>query len=314
MDCKRCLLFSLVGLSSIITLASAVNNRPIIGVLSQTTSGHFTQFGRAYIAASYVKYLESAGARVVPILVHQPDEYYKKMFNSLNGVLFPGGGQSDLLKSGYGKAGRLFYEMSIKSLDAKEDYFPVWGTCLGMELLSMLTANKDLLKDTDGAPVSLPLLFEKDFQKSKMYSAAPESIINTLKTENVTLNHHHLSLTPTNFSKNAALTGFYRVLSTSLDIKGVEFISSLEAYKYPIYGVQFHPEKNCFEWKDDNIDHSQDAVKVTQYFADFIVSEARKSNHAFKTEAEANSFLIYQYTPVYISNVSSFEQAYFFNP
>ena len=31
-----------------------------------------------------------------------------------------------------------------------------------------------------------------------------------------------------NFSKNAALTGFYQVLTTSSDISGIEFISSLE--------------------------------------------------------------------------------------
>ncbi|XP_071796477.1 gamma-glutamyl hydrolase-like isoform X2 [Asterias amurensis] len=304
MDCKRCLLFTLVGLSSVITLASAVNNRPIIGVLSQTTSGDFEQFGEAWVAASYVKMLESAGARVVPILVHQPDEYYKKMFNSLNGVVFPGGGQPDMMNSAYGKAGKLFYEMSIKSFDENEDYFLVWGECMGIELLSMITAKKDLLTETDGDPVSIALSFEKDFRKSKMYSAAPESIINTLKTK-VNLNHHHLSLTPTNFSKNAALTEFYRVLTTSSDISGIEFISSLEAYKYPIYGLAFHPEKNCFEWTYDCIDHSADVVKVTHYFANFIVSEARKSNHAFSSEAEANSSLIYQYAPVYTDVIAT---------
>ncbi|XP_033630319.1 gamma-glutamyl hydrolase-like [Asterias rubens] len=313
MDCKRCLLFTLVGLSSVITLASAVNNRPIIGVLSQVRSDHFKQFGEAWLAAAYVKLLESAGARVVPILVDQPDEYYQKMFNSLNGVVLPGGGQPDIMNSSYGKAGRLFYEMSIKSFDENEDYFLVWGECLGIQLLTMITAEEDLLTDTDGDPVSLALSFEKDFRKSKLYSAAPESIINTLKTK-VNLNHHKHSLTPTNFSKNAALTGFYQVLTTSSDISGIEFISSLEAYKYPIYGLAFHPEKNCFEWTFDCIDHSEDVIKVTQYFANFIVSEARKSNHAFSSEAEANSFLIYQYTPVYTGNLTIFEQIYFFNP
>lgn len=50
-----------------------VNNRPIIGVLSQEQS--FYLHGKypdenftSYIAASYVKDVESAGARVVPIM------------------------------------------------------------------------------------------------------------------------------------------------------------------------------------------------------------------------------------------------------
>ena len=41
------------------------NNRPIIGVLSQEEWKNNQSTGNSYIAASYVKFLESAGARVV---------------------------------------------------------------------------------------------------------------------------------------------------------------------------------------------------------------------------------------------------------
>lgn len=41
---------------------NSTNNRPIIGILSQE---YFPSPSHSYIAASYVKYLESAGARVV---------------------------------------------------------------------------------------------------------------------------------------------------------------------------------------------------------------------------------------------------------
>jgi hypothetical protein len=39
-------------------------NGPVIGVLTQDSFGNY---GKSYIAASYIKFLESAGARVVPI-------------------------------------------------------------------------------------------------------------------------------------------------------------------------------------------------------------------------------------------------------
>lgn len=50
-----------------------VNNRPIIGVLSQEQSFYLhTKYPEenftSYIAAGYVKDVESAGARVVPIM------------------------------------------------------------------------------------------------------------------------------------------------------------------------------------------------------------------------------------------------------
>lgn len=62
---------------------TSINERPIIGVLSQEQS--FYLHGKypeenytSYIAASYVKDIEASGARVVPILL----VYYDAIFNS----------------------------------------------------------------------------------------------------------------------------------------------------------------------------------------------------------------------------------------
>lgn len=49
------------------------------------------------------------------------------------------------------------------------------------------------------------------------------------------------------------------------------------AYKYPIYGMQWHPEKNPFEWKDSpGIPHSPSAVRAAYYMADFFINEGKK--------------------------------------
>jgi len=53
------------------------------------------------------------------------------------------------------------------------------------------------------------------------------------------------------------------------------------AYDYPFYGVQWHPEKNSFEWtSQEAINHSKEAVMVTQYFADFFVNQGKQLLHA----------------------------------
>ena len=50
------------------------------------------QVGQTYIAASYVKYLEMAGARVVPIHYKSSSDQLAALFKKINGILFPGGG------------------------------------------------------------------------------------------------------------------------------------------------------------------------------------------------------------------------------
>ena len=50
------------------------------------------------------------------------------------------------------------------------------------------------------------------------------------------------------------------------------------AKKYPFYAVQWHPEKNNFEWTTkEEIPHSEHAVAVSQLTADFLVQEGQFS-------------------------------------
>eukprot|EP01099_Mayorella_cantabrigiensis_P006426 TRINITY_DN5364_c0_g1_i1.p1 TRINITY_DN5364_c0_g1~~TRINITY_DN5364_c0_g1_i1.p1 ORF type:complete len:104 (+),score=9.79 TRINITY_DN5364_c0_g1_i1:101-412(+) len=90
------------------------------------------------------------------------------------------------------------------------------------------------------------------------------------------------------------------------------FVSAIESKKYPFYGVQFHPEKNTFEWSTYyDIPHSSDASLTTQYFTNFFVSESRKSFHSFPSEDQEKAALIYNYNPLYVDS-KAFEQQYEF--
>ena len=61
----------------------------------------------------------------------------------------------------------------------------------------------------------------------------------------------------------------------SKDWNEYEFISTLEHAILPLYGIQFHPETNIYEWIEaKNIPHDDDAIKISQYFADFFIKDA----------------------------------------
>ncbi|XP_029779456.1 gamma-glutamyl hydrolase [Suricata suricatta] len=204
---------------------ASTSKKPIIGVLMQKCRKDMKSLGKYYIAASYVKYLESAGARVVPVRPDLTKEEYEKLFQSINGILFPGG-SADLQKSGYALAAKKFYDMARRSFD-DGDYFPVWGTCLGFEELSYLISGECLLTLTETDGITMPLNFTKGASQSRMFQSFPADLLKSLSMERLTANFHKWSLSMTNFTKNEKLKTFFNVLTTNTDGK-TEFISTME--------------------------------------------------------------------------------------
>ncbi|XP_007937663.1 gamma-glutamyl hydrolase [Orycteropus afer afer] len=290
--------------------SSGTTEKPIIGILMQRCRSKMKNLGKYYIAASYVKYLESAGARVIPVRLNLTGEEYEKLFKSINGILFPGG-SVNLRTSDYAKVAKIFYNFALKSFD-DGDYFPVWGTCLGFEELSFLVSGKNLLTKTETENKSLPLNFTGATLQGRMFQNFPADLLLSLSTEPLTANFHKWSLSIKNFTANERLKTFFNVITTNT-VDKIEFVSSMEGYKYPIYGVQWHPEKSPYEWENDYISHSSNAVKTAFYLADFFVSEARKNSHHFESEDEEREALIYQFHPVFTGSLSSFQQCYIFD-
>ena len=125
-----------------------VNKQPVIGILSQTydfdTSGD-PRFDNhtSYIMASYVKFLEAAGARVVPILWNEPEESILEKVSKLDGIHFPGG------NGDYMKTAQTVLDQIMKYNDAGQ-FYPAWSTCLGFETLAQFTASDpDTILDTN---------------------------------------------------------------------------------------------------------------------------------------------------------------------
>ncbi|XP_060064224.1 gamma-glutamyl hydrolase-like [Ylistrum balloti] len=287
-----------------------LNSRPVIGVLAQSSNPDDRYHGDTFIPSTYVKWLESGGAMVVPIRVKESDQYYETLFKSINGVVFPGGGVN-ILTSYFTKAAKLLYNMALKAND-QGDYFPLWGTCMGFQQLTVLTSGKNLLSHLH-AHGMLPLNLTSDYGQSRLLEDLPMDIWTSLTLFNVTANHHNWGLSPKNFSQNQALQSFYRVLSTNVANNGEEFISTFEAKKYPIYGVQWHPEKVPYDWDlGDALSHTKRGVKVTQYFANFFVEECRKSAHQFPDMDTLLSTLISNYNP-HFSKDKRFQEDYYFN-
>jgi gamma-glutamyl hydrolase len=56
----------------------------------------------------------------------------------------------------------------------------------------------------------------------------------------------------------------------------------MEAYNYPFFATQFHPEKQQFVYYPTvKIDHSDESIEYSRYFADFFVHECRHNFNSF---------------------------------
>ncbi|XP_068674292.1 gamma-glutamyl hydrolase-like isoform X1 [Montipora foliosa] len=295
-------------------------DRPIVGVLTQETDRNVTKFGSQYIAASYVKFIESAGGRMVPIFIDSTEKQIEKQFNSLNGAIFPGGHRL-LHHTNYTRVGKQIFDLALKAFD-NGDFFPIWAECLGLELVAMLVSRSNLshgqlrtnlFTEVDAKNVSLKLILAKDYIKAAMWKSAPPYVVKYLSNNSVMYNNHRMALTPKTYDKNKLLNNFFRILGTSKDRKGVEFIAMMEGKQYPIYLFHWHPLKAQFEWRRDlDIKHSMKDVLAGQYFANFFMKQARRSGHHFPSVAEERAALIYNYKTTYVEDYLPVIQAYFF--
>jgi gamma-glutamyl hydrolase len=288
-----------------------INERPVIGIMTQTIEEEMKADPRfkgynSYMMAAYAQFMESAGARVVPIIVNDTIEANLEKIEKLNGVLFPGGGGD------YEFLGRQIYNR-IKEINDNGTYYPLWGTCLGHEMLSIYASDEgDSVLDRYGAhSVSLSLKFLKDPKTTKMYQWLGDSAY-LFEDHNITYNSHSFSISPEKFKTDKGIADIFEILSLSYTADGKEFVSSMEGKKYPFFGTQFHPEKESQTWLDNaGVDHSWLSVNLNRHFADYFIYLARHNTNSIGNFTEGQKFVIENYNVIntdgYFGSVYVFE-------
>ncbi|CAH1722376.1 unnamed protein product [Aphis gossypii] len=307
----------LILILSFVTKQTICNERPVIGILTQevywSSFNNLKPSNYSYIAASYVKAIEASGGRVVPVFTNRTTEYYINIVRKVNGILIPGGGSAFNISFGISQSTNEIFHIA-KHINNINDHFPILGICLGFELLLMASINgKFPFSKCSAQNLNLPLTLVPEMEeKSVLFSNMPKDIRNILLTKPVTANHHIKCMEKKNFT-SMNLDKFWNSISLNKDKNNMTFISTIEAKNYPFVGLQFHPEKNAYEW-EKNDPHSWSAIYSARYFYDWFVNECRQNNHRYMKNSTLEKELIYNYPTTYVGKLHyTFEEVYFFS-
>jgi gamma-glutamyl hydrolase len=282
----------------------------------------------SYIAASYVKFVEAGGARAVPIRYDAPAAELARLFRSVNALLLPGG-EADVARladSGYARAGALLWAMAADAA-AVGNYFAVHGTCLGWEQIAVLAArNASALTQqppfasSDGGAV---LEWAPAAAASRLFGGEGAAALRAaLAAEPAAYESHTAGVEPRAFDAFPKLAATLRVLSTSRDANGRQYVSTAEGVggRMPLTATQWHPEKALFEWNPRlAIPRGGAAAAAASHVAAFIGTEARRSAHLPRSAGERDAMLAANGCAVFTgaardSPWSRFDQVYFFEP
>jgi gamma-glutamyl hydrolase len=304
----------LCGVSAFNVPMTTLDMRPTVGILTAPSD-----FGAAYnaeIGASYVKWAESGGARVVVIHHDEPSHILSFLLESVNGVLLTGGTATlqdedcKVPESQYLKAVRQILSTAVAKNDAGV-HFPVWATCLGMESIQTVVAQQCCLSAVPVHSKMLPLQITAEGHFSQLLQASDAGLRRALQTSSLAYHNHSYATRPVTYALFAKLRGFFNVVSVSKDLQGEFFVSAIEAKNYPIFGVMWHPEKPQFEWTSYGDDvHEPAAIEAAQYFANFFISQARLNTQSFSDELAFEAYSVYNLAPVYTKLL--YEQTYLF--
>jgi len=293
--------------------AADIPRKPVIGILSTPSDMHdlYDPNEFSYIKGSYAEFIEAADGIPVAIPWDLPERELISLLDSINGVLFTGGDASlweydldanDMLFSNFTQRAIFILRYAIH-LNDKGVHFPMYGICQGHEIISMGVAGTPHIIDHYKHPGQLDTVELTDFgKKSRMWSNMPDHIGEFISKRRSMFYNHRYGFNMSLLHENRVLHDFFEITAKGADDNGKEFIAAMEAKNYPIYTVQYHPERVLSEWNNKtHFHHPYEAVESIIVQASLFVNEAKKNDQRFLNEENFERVLLKNHEGVYLN-------------
>lgn len=268
-----------------IPLSLAHSYLPVIGIYANPDPYNSEDYVQDLVYSNYVRWLEAAGAEIMVIHSWYDTDTLDDILSRVNGVFFMGGSRDLKLSSVWEQNAAYILNKTI-TMNEQGIYFPLWGTCQGFELLHAILADDTvILTDYDAFNYAMSAILNENTRTAKMFSFFSEEDFGNFEKKNTSAHFHNLGVDPDDYDKYPRLKSFFKITSLGTDLDGKVFVNTVESPKYPVYAVQFHPEKIAFDNDpNDDIPQSLEAILISQNFAHFVVNEARKNEQRMSVE------------------------------
>jgi len=179
------------------------------------------------------------------------------------------------------------------------DIFPIWGICLGHEEIMLSFEPKagtiqrldtNLTYDT-----YLPVITKHAYNNPKTFFYGLSNDLKTaMRSERLFYYHHKFGIAKDWYEQSDALKTRFAPVAYGIDNKGRHFLAAYQHRHLPIFGCQFHPEKNQFEWKTDS-NRQPHGLEISHHMAMHFHDVVRQNGHSFKDKNELKMRGIYNY-------------------
>ena len=251
--------------------SSKKTDKFVIGMVSvplTPNKKYFKVCGDSYVSSTHIEWIKRKNITV--LIIPHDTKNLKYYFDRIHGLYIPSGGAFATSQVAYYKVCKSLIKMAIKSNDMGY-YFPIWGSCMGFQQMLIVADGMDnvngLLNNFDSYKhykTNTRITLEGD--RSKFIKGIDAKTLRNITKNKSTLHNHMLGISPDKFNKRRQLSAFYKIVSTSNDRKGKEFVNMIEGIHYPFYGVQWHPE----------------AGDTMGSLANFFIKEVRKNKRKVK--------------------------------
>ena len=272
------------------------NNVRVIGILSTPTYTDASLGATSFIPQSYVKWAELHGARIIPIQYDLPLPVIDSLLEQINGLILIGGiiERNVPRKHYYRYLSTLSYIFKkIIHYNLIGNHFPIFSICLGFELLPMITISKNLSELSDyyekynkisqhrninQSSIQFCRLNKKD--ENEMLCKPPQKYfskneINKIEKTPVTyFTHGKAFLMNEKYMKE--YNKFLTVTATAKE-NGKKVVAMYQYKSFPFFGTQFHPEKSLYEWREEAVSHTDDAIMFSNRLCKIFMDECNKN-------------------------------------